>query len=603
MTFSRTTIAALLVPIALIGLIAAACGAEEPPPEPAPAAPAVADAQADDPPAPAPAEAAQAAPEARAAPADDPPADEPAAAEVAEEAPEPQAAPADDPSADDPPADDTPADDAPADDPPADDAPADDPPADDPPADDPPADDPPADDPPADDPPADDPPADDPPAADPPADDPPAVPAPLSDGSPPPPAPAVPDGPIDARLAADLDLVFAEQGVNLDALARVGASEDARVAWLLSDLLRFIQLGETADAAVLAFERLTGSDVPPGFAWPVVTNWLIAWDLPAPPGYVTWKRLYFDRVEPGWAPFFDDADADIDWRWLSWGGVRIDDRPLSMIALPCPRGCIPALNDPAVTDAAGGDWYDDDRLVFGVAVNGEARAYPKHIMEVHEMVNDTIGGRRIGMPYCTLCGSAQAYFTDRPPPGFETIELRTSGLLSRSNKVMFDLHTFSVFDTFLGVAVSGPLQDEDFALEMLSVVTSTWGEWKAAYPDTTIVAADGGLGNFYPADPLRGRDDDGPIFPVGGVDVRLPVQEQVLGIETPDGQAVAFPVVQARTALEAGADVMLAGIRVTMDAGGLRAELADGAPIASHQAFWFAWSQFHPDTVVWTPLS
>ena len=588
MTLSHTTIAALLVPIALIGLIAAACGSEEPPPDPAPAAPAVADVQADDPPAPAAAEAAEVAPEARAAPADDPPADEPAAAEVAEEAPEAQAAPADDPSADDPPADDPPADD-----PPADDAPADDPPADDPPADDPPADDPPA----------DDPPAADPPAADPPADDPPAVPAPLSDGSPPPPAPAVPDGPLDARLAADLDLVFAEEGVNLDALARVGASGDARVAWLLSDLLRFIQLGETADAAVLAFERLTGTDVPRGFAWPIVTNWLIAWDLPAPPDYVTWKRLYFDRVEPGWAPFFDDADADIDWRWLSWGGVRIDDRPLSMIAQPCRRGCIPALNDPAVTDAAGGDWYDDDRLVFGVAVNGEARAYPKHIMEVHEMVNDTIGGRRIGMPYCTLCGSAQAYFTDRPPPGFETIELRTSGLLSRSNKVMFDLHTFSVFDTFLGVAVSGPLQDEDFALEMLSVVTSTWGEWKAAYPDTTIVASDGGLGNFYVDDPLRGRDDDGPIFPVGGVDVRLPVQEQVLGIETPDGQAVAFPVVQARTALEAGGDVMLAGVRVTMDAGGLRAELADGAPIASHQAFWFAWSQFHPDTVVWTPLS
>ena len=418
-----------------------------------------------------------------------------------------------------------------------------------------------------------------------------------------PPAPAVPDGPLDARLAADLDLVFAEDGVNLDAVARVGTSGDARVAWLLSDLLRFLQVGETSDAVVLAFERLTGTDVPRGFAWPIVTNWLIAWDLPAPPGYVTWKRVFFDRVEPAWAPFFDDADADIDWRWLSWGGVYIDDRPLSRVAFRCPRGCIPALDDPAVTDAAGGDWYDDHRLVFGVVVNGEARAYPKHIMEIHEMVNDTLGGRRIGMPYCTLCGSAQAYFTDRPPPGFETIELRTSGLLSRSNKVMFDLHTFSVFDTFRGVAVSGPLQDEDYSLEMVSVVTSTWGEWKAAHPDTTIVAPDGGIGNVYPTDPLRGRDDDGPIFPVGAVDIRLPVQEQVLGIETPDGQAVAFPVGQARAALEDGGDVMLAGVRVTMDAGGLRAELADGTPIASHQAFWFAWSQFHPDTVVWTPIS
>ena len=104
------------------------------------------------------------------------------------------------------------------------------------------------------------------------------------------------------------------------------------------------------------------------------------------------------------------------------------------------------------------------------------------------MVNDSIGGRRVGLPYCTLCGSAQAYFTDAMPGGFETLELRTTGLLSRSNKVMFDLHTFSVFDTFLGTALSGPLREEGVALEMVTVRTSTWGEWKAAHPGTTIVA-------------------------------------------------------------------------------------------------------------------
>jgi hypothetical protein len=26
---------------------------------------------------------------------------------------------------------------------------------------------------------------------------------------------------------------------------------------------------------------------------------------------------------------------------------------------------------------------------------------------------------------------------------------------------------------------------------------------------------------------------------------------------------------------------------------------ADGEPLAAHQAFWFAWSQFHPDTELW----
>lgn len=429
----------------------------------------------------------------------------------------------------------------------------------------------------------------------------------FADGSEIPPAPAVPEGALSPSLVADLDLVFSAltTGVDVEALARIGASGDARIAWLLADLLRFIQQGPVAEAAVAAFEEVTGTELPGGFPWRLVTDRLIAWDLPAPPGYVGWKRIPFELVEPAWEPFFDDADADIDYRLLSWGGVLIDDRPLEMTQFACPRGCIPALNDPDVTDAVGGSWYPDERLVFGVVVDGEARAYPKHIMEVHEMVNDTLGGREIGMPYCTLCGSAQAYFTDEVPEGFEVIELRTSGLLSRSNKVMFDLHTFSVFDTFLGTALSGPLQDEEFVLEMITVVTSTWGEWKAAHPGTTIVARDGGIGRTYTLDPLGGRDDDGPIFPVGGVDPRLPVQEQVVGVVTPDGVAVAFPADQALRALADGDEVALSGVRLVADGGGLRAELLDGSAIASHQSFWFAWSQFQPGTLVWTatPLS
>ena len=427
----------------------------------------------------------------------------------------------------------------------------------------------------------------------------------LADGSVIPPAPAVSTGPLDQTLIEDLDDVFGSLTglIDVGALERVGESGDARVAWLLSDLLRFIPRGQVAETAAAAFERLTDTDVPEGFAWEIVTDWLIAWDLPAAPGYVGWKRILFELIEPAWKPFFDDTDADIDWRLLSWGGVFIDNRPLSQTDLPCPGGCIPALDDPAVTDANGGDWYPDERFIFGVVINGDARAYPKHIMEVHEMVNDTVGGRRIGMAYCTLCGSAQAYYTDIVPTGFDTLELRTSGLLSRSNKVMFDLHTFSVFDTFLGVALSGPLQDEEFELEMLTVITTTWKEWKETYPETTIVAEDGGIGTIYPLDPLRGRDDDGPIFPIGEVDPRLPVQAQVLGVVTPAGQAIAFPVDQAQTALAAGKIVELGGVRLVSDGGGLRAENADGSSVTSHQSFWFAWSQFQPDTLVWTPLS
>lgn len=422
-----------------------------------------------------------------------------------------------------------------------------------------------------------------------------------ADGSAIPPAPDVPDGPLAPEVVELLDDIFFDLSLGFTpaAVLELGESGDARLGWVLSDLLRFFQVGPQRDASVAAFEQLTGTTVDDLFAWPVVTDRMIAWDIPEPPGYAGWKWRLFSLVEPRWEPFFTDEDADVDWRLVTWGGVRIDDRPLDRVDEPCPLGCIPALDDPAVTDAAGGDWYADDGVVFGVVVNGEARAYPKNIMEVHEMVNDTLGGRRIGIPYCTLCGSAQAYFTDEVAGG--PAELRTSGLLSRSNKVMYDLFTFSVFDTFTGRALSGPRQDDGVMLEMATVVASRWGDWKEAHPDTTIVASDGGIGRTYELDPLGGRDDDGPIFPTGDVDPRLPVQEAVIGVKGPDGTFVAFPVGAATSTLDAGDRVELAGVRVVTDGAGLLVETLEGEPVASHEAFWFAWSQFHPDTLLWSP--
>jgi hypothetical protein len=141
------------------------------------------------------------------------------------------------------------------------------------------------------------------------------------------------------------------------------------------------------------------------------------------------------------------------------------------------------------------------------------------------------------------------------------------------------------------------------ARAQITVVASTWGAWKEAHPNTTIVARDGGIGREYAEDPLFGRDDDGPIFPIGDVDPRLPVQEQVVGVIAPDGTPVAFPAAAARAALEAGKQVKLAGVHLELDGDGLRAGFDSGEDAVSHQSFWFAWSQFHPGTAVWTHLA
>ncbi len=422
------------------------------------------------------------------------------------------------------------------------------------------------------------------------------------------PPPLTDTGELAGGLTADLDslwLSLTSDVVDASVIEIIGASGDVRLAWLVADLLRFFQGGPVHTALVDAFVELTGVDLAADplallSPWQSVTDHLIAWDLPSHPEYRDYKGRLLTLVEPGWQPFFDDAAATVDWRLTSWGGVRIDNRPLGA-TLPCEMGCIPALDDPEVTPAEEGSWYPDDRIVFGVVINGEARAYPKHQMEVHEMVNDTLGDRRLGIPYCTLCGSAQAYFTDVVPEGVEVPVLRTSGLLTRSNKVMFDLNTFSIIDTFTGEARTGPLREIGFTLEQAAVITSTWGDWKAAHPETTIIAEDGGIGRSYRLDPLGNRDANGPIFPVGDVDSRLPVQAQVLGVIMPDGTAVALPVGALASALRLEDSIEFADLVITADGGGFVAALEDGTAVASHQSFWFAWSQFHPDTLLWSP--
>ncbi len=414
------------------------------------------------------------------------------------------------------------------------------------------------------------------------------------------PAPAVPSGPLTPEVADAIGAVFnsgVTQGIfgsdQNDALDLIGESGDVRVAWLLVDLMRF-----AADPGLLASvideaSELLGIETTGRSAWGDVTDHLIAWDVPEPPGFLDTKRELYSQVVPAWADLM--VPGAIDWRLVTWGGVGIDDRRYDRTDDPC--RCIPAADNPEVSSADEADWLDDDAVVFGVTIGDESRAYPRRIMEVREMVNDTLGGRDFAMPYCTLCGSAQVYLTDEMPDGVDRPILRTSGLLIRSNKVMYDLNTNSVFDTFRGDAVTGPLAELGLVLDQVPVVTTTWGDWRQAHPETTVLIEDLALGRDF--DFRNGRDADGPIFPIGDADPRLPVHADVLGVVTESGP-LAFWVDGAIAALEAGRVVEAGGVSAVLDGGGVRAVDGDGESLPSHQAFWFAWSQFHPETELWT---
>lgn len=410
--------------------------------------------------------------------------------------------------------------------------------------------------------------------------------------------PAVLDAPLSADLKAAVQSAFIDSMKNqswgqeqIDALEVIIDSNDPRLAWIVADLMRFVSHSELNALLSAVAAGLLEINPPRQNQWGVITDHLIAWDIPAPPDYLEAKAAIFTNVVPGWDKIF--VEGDIDWRHVSWGGVLIDDRPYGTTEEPC--NCIPAADNPEVESADEATWLADDAIVFGVEVNGEYRAYPRRIMEVREMVNDTLGGRSLGIPYCTLCGAAQAYFTD--VKGIERPVLRTSGLLIRSNKVMYDITSHSVFDTFKGNAVTGPLAKKGVVLDQATVVTTEWGAWKAAHPETTVLVEDLALGRDF--DFRNNRDANGPIFPVGDVDPRLPVHEDVIGVITASGKPVAFQRSQAFLALSRGDSVGYENVRLELDAGGVKAVGTDGSDLGSHQAFWFAWSQFYPKTELW----
>jgi len=63
------------------------------------------------------------------------------------------------------------------------------------------------------------------------------------------------------------------------------------------------------------------------------------------------------------------------------------------------KDLIPAIWKPEAIPADAAKWLEADDRVLGLAIKGEARAYPLRILEGHEMVNDVLGGKPVAPNY------------------------------------------------------------------------------------------------------------------------------------------------------------------------------------------------------------
>ena len=359
---------------------------------------------------------------------------------------------------------------------------------------------------------------------------------------------------------------------------------------------------------------LTGEE--PGKTW---SEWIL-WQQAHPEitpfeGFDAFKADVMAVIDPDFRLFLKPGvEHEIRLEEIVWGGVRKDG--------------IPALTNPKHVTAADATYLEDDELVFGVEIAGEARAYPLRILDWHEMFNDVVGGVPVTLAYCTLCGSGILY--DARVPGYaEPFVFGSSGFLYRSNKLMYDQATHSLWNQFTGRPVVGPLTGSGIELEALPVTIASWQDWRAQHPDTKVLSLDTGHERDYTPGQPYGDYFASPdlMFPMLVPDERLAPKDYIFALRVGDheqawslddfaggrvinAEVSELPVVlvghaATRTvrAYESGGREFTAGLGPrTLVADGRDWQIEEDALIGpdgarlerlpGHIAYWFAWQGF-----------
>lgn len=287
-----------------------------------------------------------------------------------------------------------------------------------------------------------------------------------------------------------------------------------------------------------------------------------------------------------------------------------------------PLDGIPAIDSPQFEAAAqAADALQPDDVVFGVAMNGEAKAYPRRVLVWHEIVNDRIGGENVSVTYCPLTGTTIGFKRGDTTFG-------VSGDLVNSNLIMYDRETESRWPQMLGTAISGPLKGQ--SLERFRVIWTSWESWQALYPETRVLSSRTGYARDYYRDPYGGSynpptgyyGEGKPTFPTLYSDQRLEPKVIVTGARTADG-SIAFRKSSLQNAHNIHAAVEKMVLTAFYDtrsdtvfvyqnptqrdfryangyfsdgSSSWRADELPLEPVHAYDAMWFAWAAFFPGT-------
>jgi Protein of unknown function (DUF3179) len=283
-----------------------------------------------------------------------------------------------------------------------------------------------------------------------------------------------------------------------------------------------------------------------------------------------------------------------------------------------------------------GNTMDSNKLVIGIEINGEARAYPIQLIGYHHQVRDTIGNTAVMITYCTVCRTGRVYspLVNGKPETFRLVGM------DHFNAMFEDKTTKSWWRQVTGAAIAGPLKGNH--LEEIPSRQSSLASWLRLYPNSVILQPDTIFNKDY---------DDLADFDKGTVKSRLEKRDSaswkmkswVVGIKT-NGNEKAYdwndllkfyfiqdtighhPVLLVLEKDTSSFHVFsreLNGQTISFISNQEISQLIDSnthstwnlnglcingtlkdvqlKPLAAYQEFWHSWKQFHPNTTQYKP--
>ncbi|MBX3436679.1 MAG: DUF3179 domain-containing protein [Planctomycetaceae bacterium] len=342
-----------------------------------------------------------------------------------------------------------------------------------------------------------------------------------------------PDDVVPAGLQGDERLMYtlSEAGGQAakDAVVEIAAKGDQRYVAVLLEALIAAEESPSGHQRIGyhhyykgLMKLIGGEPMPPEDVMDAVSQRFMEWytssDLNSPSGYVGWKGNLLGRIDPVYGELF-------------YEGVPANIRIEEVRSFRRGFDLSPTLNDPQMIPASEATYLSPEEPVFGIEINGEARAYPERILQWHTVVNDVIHETPVTLAYCANSGTAAAY--DGRGTDGNVYTFGASGLIYRGNQLLFDRETRTLWSLLTGEPVIGKGVDADARLNLVPTVVVTWDQWRTQFPETTVLSLPADSAADYKIGAAHGdySASQEAVHAYGPHDGRLPPKSRVYGLE------------------------------------------------------------------------